>query len=118
MQQYNNTRFLSPWLTPERCLLIATILRRHQVQRAGVFGSMARNDDTPESDLDLVFEPAPESGLWQVVEVSLDLAEALGRRVDAIPFSSLHPMLRERILHDYVELWPAEILAQEAEVKR
>lgn len=63
-----------------------------------LFGSMARDEAGPASDVDLFFDPArPGLSLFDVMDLRDRLAELLGRRVDVMTRSSLHPYLRPRI---------------------
>lgn len=85
------------------------ILRRHDVRRASVFGSFARGEQGPESDLDLVIEPSADATLFTLGQLGDALEEAMGRRVDLITFHALetsaHPQLRARILRDLETLF-------------
>lgn len=76
------------------------ILRRCGVRRAGVFGSYARGQEEPESDLDLLVELPPGSSLLDLVGLEQDLTAELGIQVEAATYSSLHPLMRDRVLAD------------------
>ena len=80
------------------------VLRRYGVRRAGVFGSYARGDAGPASDLDLLVDLPAGSSLLDLVGLQLDLIEALGIRVDAGTYNSLHPLVRERVLGDEIRI--------------
>lgn len=77
-------------------------MRRHGVLRASVFGSVARGEDLPTSDIDFLVEFNEGCSLLDLVGLRLDLADVLGREVDVATPGSLHPMLRERILADSI----------------
>lgn len=77
-------------------------MRRHGVVRASVFGSVARGDGLPTSDIDFLVEFQEGRSLLDLVGLRLDLAEALDREVDVATPASLHPMLRDRILGESV----------------
>ena len=83
---------------------ITPILRDRGVLRAGVFGSYARGEESFGSDLDLLVELPPGSSLLDLVGLQLDLAEELGVEVDAHTYRSLHPLLRDRILKEEVQI--------------
>lgn len=89
---------------------LISILRQHDVRRAGVFGSFARGEQTPESDVDLLIEPDAHATLFSLARLEMALEEILGRPVDLITFNALEtsarPRLRERILHDLEMLFP------------
>jgi predicted nucleotidyltransferase len=76
------------------------ILRQYGVRRAGVFGSYARDQAEPESDLDLLVELPLGSSLLDLVGLEQELTDELGLRVEATTYRALHPLLRERVLAD------------------
>ncbi len=79
-------------------------LRRRGVVRASIFGSVARGEDHPGSDLDLLVEFEPGRTLFDLSGLRLDLQEQLGRPVDIVTPGGLHPLLRGRILAELVEI--------------
>ena len=62
---------------------IAAFCRRHHIRQLAFFGSVLRNDFTPESDVDVLveFEPGQTPG-FAFVGMQEELAEILGREVD------------------------------------
>ncbi len=83
---------------------IIPILRDRGVLRAGIFGSYARGEEEAASDLDLLVDLPPGSSLLDLVRLQLDLGEKLGVEVDAHTYRSLHPLLRDRILREEVQI--------------
>lgn len=83
---------------------IAPVLRKHGVRRAGIFGSTARGEARPESDLDLLVEFEEGRSLLDLVDLRLVLEDLLGREADVVTYASLHPGLRERVLEEQVEI--------------
>ena len=81
---------------------IVRVLQEHGVVHAGVFGSVAREESQEESDLDLVIEFQGDKTLLDLVAVKLDLEDVLGRRVDVLTYSALHPLLRQRVVKEQV----------------
>jgi predicted nucleotidyltransferase len=82
------------------------LLRRHapELQQAGVrhlslFGSVARNEATEGSDIDLAAEFAPEIrlDLWHLSAVQRHLSAVVGQRVDLVPEPVTRPALRQAI---------------------
>ncbi len=76
-------------LCPDRTRL-AEIARRYRVSRLEVFGSFAREDARPESDLDLLvtFEPEAQIGL-EFIALKEELETLFGRPVDLLTRSSV-----------------------------
>ena len=83
---------------------IAKFCRRNHIRRMALFGSVLRDDFTPESDVDVIvdFEPGQTPGL-EFITMQDELSEILGRQVDMYTFggikSSRNWLLREEILH-------------------
>jgi predicted nucleotidyltransferase len=73
-------------------------LRRLGVQHLYLFGSTARGEAHPDSDVDLFFDHEwGELSLFDVMEIQEVTARILGCETDAITRNSLHPVLRDRI---------------------
>jgi uncharacterized protein len=73
-------------------------LHRVGVARLYLFGSVARQEATPESDVDLFFETDdPRFSLIELVDVQDRISEILGTETDVMTRASLHPMLQDRI---------------------
>jgi uncharacterized protein len=83
--------------------LIATAAA-HGVQNLRVFGSVARGEDRPDSDVDLLVDLPPGLSLFGLARAEADLEAILGTRVDLIPAADLKPGVRERAEHDLIAL--------------
>ena len=87
---------------------VATICARFGVVRLDVFGSFATGDADVDSDIDLLYELAPDRQLgWEIEELSEELEVALSRSVDLIARRSLHPQLRDTVLSEAQSLYAA-----------
>jgi len=69
-----------------------------------IFGSVARNEANPESDIDLLvrFQPGKSCGYFAFFRLQQELELNLGTRVDLVTPDALKPQLRERILAEAV----------------
>jgi predicted nucleotidyltransferase len=83
---------------------ILRLARRHGVTEVRVFGSMARGDAGPQSDVDLLVEIGPEPSAWFPGGLVADLEELLGRRVQVITERGLDELLRDRVLEEAIPL--------------
>jgi predicted nucleotidyltransferase len=88
---------------------IAEICRKYQVRELSVFGSAARGDMQPESDIDLLveFEPDAPVGLFEFAGMEEELTAALGRKVDLVSKRGLKPRVRPHVLRDAVVVYAA-----------
>lgn len=81
-------------LRQRRATALATAARRG-ARNLRVFGSVARGEDRPDSDIDLLVDLAPGTGLVGLAGLQRELADVLGASVDVIPADSLKPTIRE-----------------------
>lgn len=69
-----------------------------------LFGSMARGDAGPESDVDLLIEVGTEPTAWFPGRLVAELEELLGRRVQVVTEGGLDALLRDRVLEEAIPL--------------
>ncbi len=79
---------------------LAIVCRRYQVRELALFGSMLREDHSPESDVDLLvsFQPAARVTFTTLARLQRELEAVLGRKVDLIPKDGLKPVIRDHVL--------------------
>lgn len=89
------------------------IFLRFGVKSAALFGSVVRNDATPNSDVDLMveFHPGQPGGLFRYVELKHALEGLLGRPVDLITRGNIKPRLKARILKECVPVFGEDACA-------
>jgi hypothetical protein len=85
-----------------RDLVVAAAV--HEVTNLRVFGSVARGEDRPDSDVDLLVDVPPDMGLLGLGRVQAELEAILGATVDLVPASDLKPEVRVRAERDLVAL--------------
>jgi predicted nucleotidyltransferase len=83
---------------------ILRLAHRHGVTAVRVFGSMARGDAGPRSDVDLLVDVGPNPSAWFPGGFVAELEELLGRRVQVVTERGLDDLLRERVLAEAVPL--------------
>ena len=70
----------------------------------GIFGSVAKGKECPESDLDILVDLEPGRTLLDLVAVKQDLEDLLGCKVDVVTEAAVSPYIRENVLREAVSL--------------
>ncbi len=81
------------------------ILMPFQPKRVGIFGSYARNEQTKESDLDVLVSFTKTINLLDLVGLEIDLCEKLDMKVDLLTENSIHNAIRPYIDKDIKWIW-------------
>ncbi len=84
--------------------IILEILKKYDMIRASLFGSIVREEMTNESDIDLLVEFKGKKSLLDLAGLKLELEEKLEFFVDILTYDSLHSLLKEQILTELVEI--------------
>lgn len=83
---------------------IRAIFQRNHIQRAYLCGSFARGEETASSDIDIIFEK-PQGvvfSLFNIGDLKSSLEEKLGREVDLVSESAIHPRFRQSLERDKI----------------
>ena len=72
------------------------------VELIGVFGSVARGEAGPESDVDIAYDIVGAATLFGLGELAMDLQDHLGRKVDLVDISQVRPRVRAAVERDLV----------------
>jgi predicted nucleotidyltransferase len=90
----------------KRRVEVLEIMKRYpRLENLRVFGSIARGEDTPESDIDFIVDPASNATLFDVGGLQEDLTELLGIPVHVTTTGEhLRTSIREAIAKDAVSL--------------
>ena len=85
------------------------MLPRYDVSEAYLFGSFARGEQTPDSDIDLRLVCGATMTFGTLYELSHELEKELGRKVDLVtnPPERMRPPFRKNIEQDEVRLYEA-----------
>ena len=83
--------------------------QRYHVRRLALFGSMARGDAHPDSDVDILiaFQPGAQVGFLTLGKMKRELTELFHRPVDLVPQDGLKSVIRETVLAEAKELYAA-----------
>ena len=83
---------------------ILALAMQRGAQRIQVFGSMAKDQARPNSDVDFLVEMQAGKSAFALGGLMMDLQELLGRRVDVVTPGGLHQAIRDKILKEAVDL--------------
>lgn len=87
---------------------LARICKHYGIARLDVFGSVARGDADPQSDIDVLYVLAPGTHLgWNIEHLADELAEVFGRPVDLASRNALHQRIRDQVLAEARLLYAA-----------
>ena len=86
---------------------IIPILKRNDVEFAAIFGSRARGESRPDSDLDIIirYDQSKRKSLFDFIGLERRLKEALGIKVDLGTEDGLHPMIHPEVKKDLKVLY-------------
>lgn len=84
---------------------IISILIKHGIKRILVFGSYARNEATPKSDLDLIVEFPEGTSLLDHVGIEMELSEALNMKIDLLSHNGISPYIKDQVLKEAIVIY-------------
>ncbi|GIG37696.1 nucleotidyltransferase family protein [Cellulomonas pakistanensis] len=76
---------------------IVTAASKHRMSNVRVFGSVARGEDGPESDVDLLVDLEPGVSLFDLARLEVELTDLLRRPVDVVPARMLKPRVARTV---------------------
>ena len=80
---------------------IAQICRKYGVKEMAIFGSAARGEMRPDSDVDIFVEFYPEVRIgWEFFDLEEELAQVFARKVDLGTKRILKPWIRHEVMRD------------------
>jgi len=79
---------------------IIRILKPYNPKKIGLFGSVARNEESEESDIDILYDFAAPVTLINLVEMQNKLQNELHKKIDLVSENAIHPKLKDFILND------------------
>ena len=78
------------------------VVKEYSVRTMGVFGSVARDEQTGQSDIDLLVEFSKPVGFVTFMRLENFLSEQLGKQVDLVTSDSLKPVIRQDVLSEVI----------------
>lgn len=84
--------------------LILKIADDHGIYNVRVFGSVARHEDGPTSDLDLLVEFEKDRSLFDLVRFKQEIEDILGIKVDVVTENAIHWSMKEDVVNGAIQL--------------
>lgn len=85
-------------------LKINELAKQYHSHNVRVFGSVAKNENTENSDIDFLIDPDPEQDLFDVIRLRRALQELLNCDVDIVHSTALHHTIKQEVLASAVLL--------------
>lgn len=86
--------------------LLVPFCREYGVNKLGVFGSYARGEAQPDSDLDLLVSFSQPTSLLTQIRIERELSERLGVKIDLLTEQAISPYLHDRITAEMKVVYP------------
>jgi predicted nucleotidyltransferase len=82
------------------------LLNPYHPSKIGIFGSYARGENTPGSDLDILISFSKTISLMKLVQIEFELSDKLGIPIELITFNSIkNPRLKSHIFRDLITIY-------------
>ncbi len=82
---------------------IREILKKNNIERAGIFGSYVKGNQTKDSDIDILIKPTKDMG-FGFAGLEIELSKKLNKKVDLVSYNALSPYLKNEILKQEVKI--------------
>lgn len=96
---------VAPGNSEELRARILDVLTRHGAVRIALFGSVARGDAGPESDVGVLVRFGGRKSLFELIAIEQELSDAVGRHVDLVTEQAVDSRLRPSIARDEIVLF-------------
>jgi len=83
---------------------ILRIAMKHGARNLRIFGSYARGEERPDSDIDLLVEMERDRSLLDIIAIKHDLEDLIQRKVDVLTVNAISPYLKDNILQSALSL--------------
>ncbi|KYC49656.1 MAG: Nucleotidyltransferase domain protein [Candidatus Methanofastidiosum methylothiophilum] len=89
----------------ERNKTLVSFLTKHGAKKIGIFGSTARGDERPDSDIDVLVEFSGDPSLLDVVIIEQEASEILGKKIDLVTEEALSPYIKDKVMREVVVIY-------------
>ena len=92
-------------MNPRENEIIISFLKKHGAIKIGIFGSTARGEERPDSDIDILVEFNEVKGLFEFIGIGLDLEDILGKKIDLFTEENLRLFIKDRVMEELVVIY-------------
>ena len=83
---------------------VLPVLKEAGVTKSSLFGSYVRGENRADSDVDILVELPKGNSLLDLVRLEKKVEKALGKKVDLLTYNSVHPLLKDYINKDQLQI--------------
>jgi predicted nucleotidyltransferase len=77
--------------------------KNYSIEKIGLFGSFANNNDTSKSDIDIVYETSTKDLTFiQFFQIEEELKKQFNRNIDLVNFKYMNPLVKRKALKDMI----------------
>jgi predicted nucleotidyltransferase len=84
--------------------LILPVLKRYMVKHAAIFGSVAKGESHPDSDIDLLIEPGKDFTIFKMLALEEEITALLNCKVDLVEYGALKPSIKEEVMRSAITI--------------
>lgn len=84
--------------------IIVPVLKKFNIKRASIFGSVAKGLETNKSDLDLLIEPEAGFTLFSLIALENEIKKLTKRKIDIVEFGALKPSIKTEVLQSAIAI--------------
>lgn len=85
--------------------IIISFLKKHGAIKIGIFGSTARGEERPDSDIDILVEFSQTKSLLEFIGIRFELEEILGKKIDLFTEENLRPIIKNSVIEELVVIY-------------
>ncbi|MCY4299857.1 MAG: nucleotidyltransferase domain-containing protein [Flavobacteriaceae bacterium] len=89
-------------LTKKQQSKIIEILKPYRPTKIGVFGSVARNEENDQSDIDLLYQIETPIGILTAECIRKEIQSQLNKKIDFVSFNAISEWIKDDVLEDVI----------------
>ena len=83
---------------------LLTVLIKYPVSKAAIYGSYSRNEQSEQSDVDLLIELSAQISIFDILRMENELSLKTQKKVDIVEYSAIKPSIKERVLSQAIQI--------------